>query len=106
MATHTSRTYTAHTLLRGHTGHLRGVAFSPDGTLLATTSDDGTARLWDIATGTPAPPSSRFQAVATQLCLPRDTSLRVIQATASGGQSNYAGSHQASSIRMFPACAE
>jgi WD40 repeat protein len=52
MATHTSRTYTAHTLLRGHTGHLRGVAFSPDGTLLATTSDDGTARLWDIATGT------------------------------------------------------
>jgi len=30
-----------------------GVAFSPDGTLLATTtSDDRTARLWDPTTGT------------------------------------------------------
>jgi len=35
----------------GHTGWVRGVAFSPDGTLLATTSTDGTARLWDPATG-------------------------------------------------------
>ena len=27
------------------------MAFSPDGTLLATASDDGTARIWDCATG-------------------------------------------------------
>jgi roadblock/LC7 domain-containing protein len=37
--------------LTGHTYGVHGVAFSPDGKLLATTSDDGTARLWDAATG-------------------------------------------------------
>ena len=36
---------------------MRGVAFSPDGTLLATASNDDTARTWDAATGQPAPPS-------------------------------------------------
>jgi WD40 repeat protein len=37
--------------LTDHTGGVYGVAFSPDGTHLATTSHDSTARLWDIATG-------------------------------------------------------
>ena len=37
-------------VLRGHTGTVLGVAFSPDGTHLAT--DDRTARIWDTATGT------------------------------------------------------
>jgi transcriptional regulator with XRE-family HTH domain/energy-coupling factor transporter ATP-binding protein EcfA2 len=37
--------------LRGHTDWVEGVAFSPDGTRLATSSHDGTAKVWDAATG-------------------------------------------------------
>jgi predicted NACHT family NTPase len=38
-------------LLIGHTDRVRAVAFSPNGRLLATASDDYTARLWDPRTG-------------------------------------------------------
>ena len=40
----------AHTL-SGHERCVYTVAFSPDGSLLATGSWDGTAKLWDVATG-------------------------------------------------------
>ncbi len=41
------------TTLLGHTSTIKSVAYSPDGKTALTGSDDGTARLWDAATGKP-----------------------------------------------------
>ena len=38
-------------ILRGHEKAVNHATFSPDGSLLATTSGDGTARLWDARSG-------------------------------------------------------
>jgi len=40
-------------LLKGHTGNVNCVVYSPSGTILASGSSDGTARLWDAKTGQP-----------------------------------------------------
>ncbi|HEY2148622.1 MAG TPA: WD40 repeat domain-containing protein, partial [Pirellulales bacterium] len=37
--------------LRGHRGQVYSVAFSPDGTLLASGAEDHTVKLWSVATG-------------------------------------------------------
>src|SRR5262245_20095370 len=37
--------------LAGHQGPIRSVAWSPDGTRLASGSEDGTVRVWDVSKG-------------------------------------------------------
>eukprot|EP00873_Tetraselmis_striata_P035797 jgi/Tetstr1/456061/TSEL_042831.t1 len=41
----------AEAVVRGHTRDVLSVAWSPDGSRLATCSDDGTARVWEAAAG-------------------------------------------------------
>jgi len=42
-------------LMQGHQGWVRHAAFSPDGKLVVTASDDNTARLWECRICNPAP---------------------------------------------------
>ncbi len=61
-------------------GKAHAAAFSPDGTRLVTASEDGTARVWDAATGRPiTPPFQHAEGVAWAAFSPDGT--RVVTAS-------------------------
>ncbi len=57
-------------IYRGHEGPIEALSWSPDGTKIASASDDGTVRIWDVHTGKTLlvyrdhTPQARFTAVA------------------------------------------
>ncbi|MGD0699403.1 MAG: CHAT domain-containing protein [Trebonia sp.] len=61
--------------LAGHTSYVTGVAFSPDGSLLATASGDHTARLWNTGTGAPVRTLTGHEAGVTGVAFSPDGSL-------------------------------
>jgi WD40 repeat protein/serine/threonine protein kinase len=58
--------------LEGHTGAVLSTIFSPDGRLLLTSSADGTARLWDVASGQPVRTFSSLQTLANSAVFSKD----------------------------------
>ncbi len=57
--------------LRGHRAEVNGIRFSPDGRLAATTSDDGTVRLWQTRSGRPEWRAPLLRYDGAELCTHR-----------------------------------
>jgi len=74
VARHVSR------ILEAHTGQVKAVTFAPDGKTLASAAEDGTVRLWNLATGDIALVLSRKLEPVYSLAFSRDGTL-----LASGG---------------------
>jgi WD40 repeat protein/serine/threonine protein kinase len=56
-----------------HAGKILAVAFSPDGRLAVTASEDGTARLWDVVTGAAAGEPLRHDGLVFSAAFRRDS---------------------------------
>src|SRR5207247_4309590 len=55
-----------------HPGNVPCAAFSPDGRRVVTGSSDGTARVWEAATGQPVGPLLRHPAAVFHVCFSGD----------------------------------
>ena len=58
--------------LKGHTGEVWSVCFSPDGKRLASASDDKTVKVWDTQTGQESLTLKGHTAAVTSVCFSTD----------------------------------
>jgi WD40 repeat protein len=54
-------------VLEGHTGRVKSVAFAPDDKILAVACNDGTIRLWNLATYQPVLTLKKHAAIVTSI---------------------------------------
>src|SRR5439155_16042063 len=66
-----------------HEKSVRYVEFSPDSSLVATASEDQTARVWDAASGEPVTPPFEHRAVVERACFSPD-GRRLVTTSADG----------------------
>jgi WD40 repeat protein len=59
-------------VLEGHTGGVKAVAFAPDDKILAVAGNDGTIRLWNLATYQPVLTLKKHASIVTSIAFTRD----------------------------------
>jgi WD40 repeat protein len=95
-------------ILRGHTDYVIDLAWSPDGRRLVSSSQDGTAKIWDVSSGLElltfgGTETIPYRAVAFspdgyRLAISRGNTARIGRTTQAGGQTSVSGRARADDL--------